>query len=120
MNFTNIYVVEFIFLSVEPALKPRILGVSDRVGVVVPATIELVISDDIPHLSPLQPAGPVGGGGELVRGGTGGAPVCSRHLAPGDGRQGSGNRAASDQHLENIIRLVLLVLFLNVIVSQCY
>ena len=98
MNFTNIYVVEFIFLSVEPALKPRILSVSDRVGVVVPAAIELVISDDIPHLLPLQPAGPVGGGGESVPGDTGGAPVCSGHLGPGDGWKGSGHGGASEQH----------------------
>ena len=98
MKFTNIYLAEFIFLSEEPALKPGILCVSDRVRVVVPATIELVISDDIPHLLPLQPAGPVGGGGESVPGDTGGAPVCSGHLGPGDGWEGSGHGGASEQH----------------------
>ena len=92
--------MEFIFLSVEPALKPGILSVSDRVGVVVPAARELVISDDIPHLSPLQ-SGPVGGGGEPVHGDTGGAPVSSGHLTPGDGGQGSGHGGASEQHLRS-------------------
>ena len=64
--------------------------------------LELVISHSLPHLSPLQSAGPVGGGGEPVHGGTGGAPVCSDHLAPGDGGQGAGHGAASEQHLQNI------------------
>ena len=62
--------------------------------------LELVIRHILPHLSPLQSAGPVGGGGEPVHGGTGGAPVCSDHLAPGDGGQGAGHGAASDQHLQ--------------------
>ena len=70
---------------------------------------DLEFSPSIAHLSPLQSAGPVGGGGELVHGSTGGAPVCSRHLTPGDWRQGSGNGAASDQHLENINSLELMV-----------
>merc|ERR1719219_56031 len=83
VKFTNIYVAEFIFLSEEPALKPGILCVSDRVRVVVP----------------LQPAGPVGGGGEPVHGGAGGAPVSSGDLTPGDGGQGSGHGGASVTHI---------------------
>ena len=34
----QIFMSEFIFLSVEPALKPGILGVSDGVRVVVPGS----------------------------------------------------------------------------------
>ena len=66
--------------------------------------LELVNSPTTAGLSPLQSAGPVGGGGEPVHGGAGGAPVCPGHLTPGDGGQGAGHRAASDQHLQNIIR----------------
>ena len=98
--------LQFIFLSVEPALKSGILCISDGVGVVIPGTRTCNQSHNIPHLSPLQSAGPVGGGGEPVHGGTGGAPVCSDDLTPGDGGQGAGHGAASDQHLQTIRTMI--------------